>query len=583
MNNKYEWAIEDIYKDENEWQNDYQKVKNSIDFSSYKGNLGDENTFLNCMKKEEELGRILEKLSIYAMMKHDIDTADSNADALVSKIGFLYSKFSQEVAFVSPELTSLKTSVLKGYIQSPKLKDYDYMLKGILKSKSHVLSEKEEKLLAESGETLSTFKEIFTKIDNADLPLGSFIYNGEKIELSHGMYGVLMHETDRNLRKKCFKSYYNAYISLINTITSTYYGNVKKDVFLSRARHYNSCLEKALSSEDVDKKVYSNLTSSVNHALPLLHRYMGEKKKELKLKTMHMYDVYVPTTANAELKLSYEEAFDLVIKGLSPLGTEYADLLKKARDERWISVYETKNKKSGAYSVAVYDTHPFVLLNYQQTTHDVFTIAHELGHSIHSYFSNKNQPYFKADYKIFVAEVASTVNEVLLINYLIKTATDGKLKKYLLSYLLEMIRTTLFRQTQFAEFEEFTHGEVEKGEPLTKDKLCDKYLEINKKYYGKSVISDDEIKYEWARIPHFYRAFYVYKYSTGIISALAIVNKILTEGEPAVKNYFKFLSSGDSDGPVELLKIAGVDLTKKQPFVSAFKTFENALKQFITL
>ncbi|MBQ9514362.1 MAG: oligoendopeptidase F [Clostridia bacterium] len=583
MNGKYEWAIEDIYKTQSDWEKDYNDVKEKVDFTEYKGKLSDPKVFLSCMQKQEQLGRVLEKLSIYAMMRHDVDTADSNADALVSKIEFLYSKFSQEIAFVSPELTSLKTAQLKEYISLPELKDYDYMLKCILKSKAHVLSEKEEKLLAESGETLSTFKEIFTKIDNADLPLPTITHKGDKYQLSHGLYGVLMHDTDRALRKKCFKSYYNAYISMINTISSTYYGNVKKDVFVSKARHYDSCLSRALFCEDVDPKVYHNLTSSVIKALPLLHRYMREKKKALNLKTMHMYDVYVPTTENAELKLSYEEAFELVIKGLSPLGKDYENLLKKARDSRWISVFETKNKKSGAYSVAVYDTHPYVLLNYQKTTHDVFTIAHELGHSIHSYFSNKNQPYFKADYKIFVAEVASTVNEVLLIKYLINTATDKKLKKYLLSYLLEMIRTTLFRQTQFAEFEEFTHGEVEKGEPLTKDKLCEKYLEINKKYYGKSVVSDDEIKYEWARIPHFYRSFYVYKYATGIISALAIADKILNEGEEAVKNYFKFLSSGDSDGPVELLKIAGVDLTKKQPFVSAFKTFSDALKQFIIL
>jgi oligoendopeptidase F len=285
----------------------------------------------------------------------------------------------------------------------------------------------------------------------------------------------------------------------------------------------------------------------------------------------------------AEMKLDYDKAYDLVVEGLAPLGKEYQELLIKAKNERWLDVYETDGKRSGAYSVAVYDTHPYVLLNYQKTTHDIFTIAHEMGHSLHSYFSNRTQPYSKADYRIFVAEVASTVNEVLLIRHLLATEKDVKLKKYLLSYLLEMIRTTLFRQTQFAEFEQFSHQTVENGEPLTKENLSEEYLRLNKKYYGKAVISDGNIQYEWARIPHFYRAFYVYKYATGIISALAIAERILSEGQTAVDDYFKFLSSGGSDGPVELLKIAGVDLTTEKPFKSAFKVFKDTLAEFKSL
>ena len=354
-------------------------------------------------------------------------------------------------------------------------------------------------------------------------------------------------------------------------------------MFLAKARNYSSALTRALDGEDVSAAVYNNLIKTVNAALPSMHRYMSVKKKELKLNKMHMYDVYVPTTDDAEIELEYDDAYNLVIKALSCLGEEYKGLLKKAHDERWLSVKETKNKRSGAYSVAVYDTHPYVLLNYQKTTHDVFTIAHEMGHSIHSYFSNKTQPYMKADYKIFVAEVASTVNETLLLKYLLKEAKDVKLKKYLLSYFLEMIRTTLFRQTQFAEFEEIVHTAAEKGIPLTKDFMCDEYLKLNKKYYGRSVISDDEIKTEWARIPHFYRAFYVYKYATGIISALAISDRILKEGKPAVDDYFKFLSSGGADSPVELLKIAGVNLEKKDAFVSAMNVFKNAIDEFSKL
>ncbi len=580
MNKRYTWATEDIYKNEKAWEEELKRVDEALSFSEFKGKLSNKEQFKLCMKKQEELGRKIEKLSVYAMMKRDEDTADSNSDALMGKITSLSVKFGSESAYIVPELTALSESILKEFILDADLSEYDYFLKTVLKDKAHVLSEKEEILLAQSGEAFSSFKDIFTKIDNADLPLGTINHKGEKIALSHGMYGALMHSEDRALRKKCFKEYYKAYISLINTISATYAGNVKKNVFTARVRNYPSALDMALQNEDVDRSVYQNLIRSVNNSLKYLHEYLKEKKNQLKIKDYHMYDVYASTVADAELKLEYEDAYKLVIEGLAPLGEEYLSLLKKARDERWIDVYEKKGKRSGAYSVAVFDTHPFVLLNYQKTTHDVFTIAHEMGHSIHSYFSNRTQPYMKADYRIFVAEVASTVNEVLLLKHLLKTADNVNMKKFLLSYLMEMIRTTIFRQTQFAEFEEFSHSSLEKGEPLTKEGMCEKYLELNKKYYGKAVISDEEIKYEWARIPHFYRAFYVYKYATGLISALAIAERILTEGEKAVKDYFAFLSSGGSDSPVELLKIAGVDLTSMKPFESAFGVFKDALEQF---
>ena len=583
MQSKYNWAIEEIYASVGEWEKDYKKVEREIDFSEFKGKLNDKKEFLACMKKEERLGRILEKLSVYAMMKHDENTRDSEGDRLYSKITSLGAKFGAQTSFIVTELTSLEQSVLNSYICDKELSDYDYSLKCILKGKEHVLGEKEEELLALSYESFSSFRDIFTKIDNADLDFGFIRHGLKKIPLSHGTYSVCLQSRNRRLRKKAFKKYYKGYVSLINTISSTYYGNVKKNALLAKVRKYNGALDMALSGEDVDQVVYKKLIDSVNGALPLLHKYVCAKKKNLGLKEMHMYDMYVPTVKSADIKLDYEKAYDLVIEGLSVLGPEYVDLLKKARENRWLDVYEKQGKRSGAYSVAVYDTHPYVLLNYQQTTHDVFTIAHEMGHSIHSYYSNKNQPYRKADYKIFVAEVASTVNEVLLIKYLIKKESDKKVKKYLLSYLLEMIRTTLFRQTQFAEFEEFTHRQVENGEPLTKESMCDEYMLLNEKYYGNAVISDEEIKYEWARIPHFYRAFYVYKYATGIISAMAIVKRIAEQGEKAIKDYFRFLSSGSSDGPVELLKIAGVDLTSDKPYELAFSEFEETLNEYINL
>ena len=583
MDKKYCWAVENIYDSIESWEKDFEQVKAQMDFSAFKGKLGEKAQFLACMKEQERVGRVLEKLSVYAMMKHDENTKNAVYDSLSSKIMALGAKLGANTAFVVPELTALTEEKLNSYILDKDLSDYDYFLKCILKDKSHILSEKEERLLAQSSETFASFKDIFGKIDNADLPLGKIKDGKEKIDLTHGTYGVIMHSENRALRKRTFKKYYGAYVSLINVISSTYYGNVKKNVLVANARGYDSVLDMALSNEDVDRVVYENLIQSVDKALPLLHKYMAEKKKLLGLKKMYMYDVYVPVVEGAELKLEYEDAYKLVVDGLSVLGKEYQDLLLKAKNERWLDVYESDGKRSGAYSVAVYDTNPYVLLNYQKTTHDVFTIAHEMGHSIHSYFSNRTQCYAKADYKIFVAEVASTVNEVLLLKHMLATEKDKKLKKYLLSYLLEMIRTTLFRQTQFSEFEDFAHSSVEKGVPLTKENLSEEYLRLNKKYYGKAVDSDGDIKYEWARIPHFYRAFYVYKYSTGIISALAIAERILSEGQPAVNDYFKFLSSGGSDSPVELLKIAGVDLTTKAPFESAFKVFEDTLTQFIQL
>ncbi|MBR2871473.1 MAG: oligoendopeptidase F [Clostridia bacterium] len=583
MDNKYVWATEDIFSSKEEWNKTFSQIEKKLDFSKYKGKLNKKENFFNLQKQLEETSMVIEKLGVYAMMKHDENTKDSVADSMNSKVNSLYAKFSASVSFVSPELTALPESILQSYINDPDLKDYDYYLKTVLKSKAHVLSDNEEKLLAKSAEVFGSFKDIFTKIDNADLPLGKVKTKDGVIPLTHGTYSVLLQDEDQQVRKSAFKKYYKAYVSLINTISATYYGNVKKGVFVANARKYNSALQMALSNEDVNEVVYENLLQTVNDALPTLHKYMQEKKKALGVEKMHMYDIYVPTVANADIKLDYDKAYDLVVEGLAPLGKEYQELLQTARKQRWIDVYEKDGKRSGAYSAGVYTTHPYVLLNYQKTTHDVFTIAHEMGHSMHTYFSNKAQPYAKADYTIFVAEVASTVNEVLLCRHLLSTATDKKLKKYLLSYLLEMIRTTLFRQTQFAEFEHFAHKTVEKGIPLTKDNLSKHYLKLNKKYYGSAIEHDKEIKYEWARIPHFYRAFYVYKYATGIISALAIADRILTEGKPAVDDYFKFLSSGGSDSPVELLKIAGVDLTDKKPFESAFSTFEKVLQEFIEL
>jgi len=578
---EYTWATEDIFATVEEWNQTYDKVDASINFASFAGKLGTKEGLLSFLKAEAEVSLDFERLFIYAHMKQDEDSRNSEYASLMARMNNLFVKFNSTTAFVTPELTALDDTVLESFIADPDFSDYDYMLKGILRQKPHVLSVECEQLLALGGKVYGGFREIFGMLDNADMTFEQIEVDGKPVALSHGMYGVLLSHPDQSVRSNAFKTYYKSYIAHINTLAQIYIGNVNKDIFLSRARKYKGCLDHALSGEDVDEKVYNNLLEAVDKALPIMHDYVCARKATLGVEELHMYDLHVPIVEGAELKLDFEEAFELVKAGLQPLGKDYIALLDKAKAERWMDVEETEGKRSGAYSTGVYALkHPYVLLNYQPTTHDVFTIAHELGHAMHTYHSNKYQPQAKADYKIFVAEVASTVNEVLLLKHILKTCTDVKLKKYLLSYYMDMIRTTLFRQTMFAEFEYLAHSKAEAGEPLTKDGLNAIYLDLNKKYYGEGVIHDDEIQYEWARIPHFYRAFYVYKYATGIISAISIAERIYKEGEPAVKDYFKFLSSGGSDSPVELLKLAGVDLTKTTAFEAAMDSFKSTLEEF---
>ncbi len=578
------WNLSEIVDGEKGFTVIESEILSKLDFSKFEGKLADENVLLECLRYMDDLEIKLEILGVYAMMYRDVDTRNSDANALNSRVDNLFVKYSSSVSFVTPEITALPEEKLKAIIADERFKDYDYQLEQMLKSKPHVLSRDCENILSLGGQVFGGFQEIFTMINNADLAFPEIEVNGEKIKLSHGMYSVCMDSKDRKVRETAFKAFYKAFRDVLNTITATYAGNVNKDVFLTKARKYNSCLERALENEDVPAEVYKNLLKYVNGALPTLHKYVKDRKETLGYDEMHMYDMYVSLVEDAELKLPYEEAFKLVKKGLAPLGEDYGKLLQKAHDEGWIDVEETEGKRSGAYSVGVYGIeHPYVLLNYQPTTHDVFTIAHELGHSMHSYKSDAAQPKSKADYKIFVAEVASTVNEVLLLKYLLKNSTDVKLKKYLCSYYLEMIRTTIFRQTMFAEFEYIAHDSAEKGIPLTKDYLNGEYLKLNKKYYGDAVVSDDEIAYEWARIPHFYNSFYVYKYATGLISAISIAERIYSEGDKAVEDYFRFLSSGASDGPVELLKLAGVDLTKKDAYEAMVKSFETTLAEFESL
>ncbi len=580
---QYKWKIEDIFSCDDEFYSLYKQLKSKIDFKEFKGKLNNAETIKKCYDKLYALILDLEILSVYAMMKRDEDGSNSKSNEMYGLVEEISVVFSTAVSFIDTEITSLDYDKLNELLSSPLLKDYYRDLSRLIDYKPHILGEEAENLLALGGKVFSGFKTAFSMIDNVDLDCPTIKVDGKKVKVTGATYSVLLQNPDVSVRKKAFKSYYKAYEKVLNTITALYSGNVDKNVFITKARKFKSTLERALFAEEVDKSVYDSLLSSVNKALPVLHDYIDVRKNMMGGK-INMYDLYVPLIKGANLELDYKEAYELVIKGLKPLGEDYSNLLKKAYNERWIDVYENDGKRGGAYSVSVYGLkHPYVLLNHTKTTHSVFTIAHEMGHAIHSYKSNEAQKVQTADYKIFVAEVASTVNEILLIKHLINTASDNSVKKYFLSYYLDTIRTTLFRQTMFAEFEHLAHKTAESGKPLTKDYLCKTYYKLNKKYYGKSVTHDKEISYEWARIPHFYNAFYVYKYSTGIISAICIAEKILRDGDKAVNDYFKFLSSGSSDTPVELLKIAGVDLTTETPYEIAMNSFENALNQFKSL
>ena len=580
---QYRWKTEDIFGSDEAWEAAFAALETLPDVSSFRGNLNTAENVAAYFALTDAYEVKLMRVYLYAFLKHDEDVRVTKYNAYVAKVMSLFTRYGAETSFAVPELTALPEETLAAIAADERLKDYDYSLKRLIARKKYVLSEKEELILAQTSEPLSVAGDVFDMLDDAEHNLPYMVYQGKRVRLSHGLYSVIMSGSDREARAKAFKKYYSAYEKIINTLATTYYGNVKKDIFYKNVRGYESCLQAAIFEEDVSRDVYDNLVSAVDTYAPVMHRYMEVRKKTLGLDEMHMYDLYIPLVEDAELRLSFEDAFELVLKGLSPLGEEYNALLRKGRDERWIDVCETEGKRGGAYSIGIYGNHPYVLLNYQQTTHDVFTIAHEMGHALHSYFSNANQPYAKADYKIFVAEVASTVNEVLLLKYLLHTTEDKKLKKYLLNYFMDMIRTTLFRQTQFACFEQEAHAMAERGEPLNKDNLSALYYSLNKKYYGDALTHDKQIAIEWARIPHFYRSFYVYKYATGITAAIAIAGKILSEGKPAVERYFEFLKGGCSTDPVSLLKGAGADLTDKETFASAMREFEAALEEFESL
>lgn len=580
---KFKWKLEDIYSDISLWEQDFKTVKElSAQIQKLKGTLAESaEKLLGCFKKSDELLSLNEKVYVFAKMKRDENNGDHKYQALTDRASSLATEVFAAISFIVPEMLSIPEETLRAYIKENKeLALYLFVIEESLRQKEHILSDKEEQILAMSAEISDTPGDVFTMFNNADIKF-PYIKNeeGEEVEVTKGRYIAFMESKDRRVRKDAFEAVYSTYKKTKNTLATTLTANVKKNRFYSLVRKYPSALAASLDNDNISVSVYDNLIETVNKNLPLLDRYMKLRKKVLKLEELHMYDLYVPMVEEFDKNIPYEEGKAVVVEALKPLGEEYTGYLQKGLSSGWIDVYENEGKTSGAYAWGSYKTHPYVLLNYQDKINDVFTLAHEMGHALHSYYTNMTQPYVYSEYKIFVAEVASTVNESLLMRYLLPRAASKQEKAYLLNHYLEEFRGTVFRQVMFAEFEKAIHQKVEQGEALNSQELCDIYYALNKKYFGETVTVDEDIAMEWSRIPHFYSSFYVYKYATGFSAATAIAEKILTEGKPAVDKYLEFLKSGGSNYPIELLKIAGVDLSAPQPIQDALDVFEKILEE----
>lgn len=585
IDNKYKWNIETMIPDESIIDGALEDIeKQAGEYAkAYGGRLtSDAATLLSAFKERDSIWRELEKIYVYARMRRDEDNSDSRYQAMSSKCNAVIAAVSAALAFFTPELLSASEDDVMGFVdKEPGLEEYRFAIKDTFRQKAHILSQPEENIMAQMSEVTGATNDIFTMLNNADMKFPEITdEDGDKVAVTHGNYITFMESHDRGVRKAAYEAMYDPYKSLINTIATCYNYNTKSDVINARIRKYESARAAALSGDNIPGEVYDNLVNVVNKNLPTMHRYVELRKEMLGLDKMYMYDMYVPLIQLPKKQVPYEEGLDIMRAGLSPLGQEYIDRMNEGISQGWIDVYENKGKTSGAYSFGSYDSYPYILLNYTDTLKDVFTIVHEMGHSMHSSYTRQYQPYIYGSHSIFTAEVASTVNESLLMRYLLDKETDLEMRRYLLNMHLEEFRTTLFRQTMFAEFEDMTHRAIESGQVLTADSMCQQYEELNAKYYGTAVEKDDTIKYEWARIPHFYNAFYVYKYATGYSAATAISNKILTDGEPARKAYIEFLKTGESDYPIQLLKIAGVDMSSPEPVEKAMETFNSLLDEF---
>lgn len=579
---KYKWKLEDIFADNEAWEAEFAEVEAMLPaLSALKEHIADNvDTMRDGLQKIDRASWMLERLFVYARMRRDEDSADSVYQGLASRSQNLAVRLSGALSFLDPLLLSLDEQTLSAYIHAPELTDYSFMLENLLRSKAHVLDEKSERLLSMAGDFSDGAQEIFTMLDNADLKFGEVEHEGRVYPITHAKYMELMQSPDRALREKVYRKYYEAFSGHINTIAATYSTAVRKDIFYAKARGYESARNKALFADNVPPAVYTDLIDTVHENLGTMYDYLRLRGRALGIKNLEMYDVYAPLVPEVDAQYTYEQAQDIVLEALGALGEDYTGMLRRAYADGWIDVYETPGKRSGAYSWGVYGTHPYVLLNHRSDLDSVFTLAHELGHAMHTFYSDGAQPYAKAGYAIFVAEVASTVNEILLTKHLLRTVSDPALKKYVLNHYIDQFRTTVLRQTMFAEFEMQAHAKAERGEALTVEALNGLYFDLNRLYYGKEMGDDPTIQYEWARIPHFYTAFYVYKYATGFSCASAIVRKLETEPGMLAK-YKAFLQAGGSDYPMEILKKAGIDVSEAVRL--CMQEFADALRQFEAL
>ena len=586
IDNEFKWAVNDIYSSDNAWEEDYQKLISQTEKPcEYQYILTESaDNLYNVLRELNDTDYLVERLYVYAFMRYYEDTANSMYQDMSGRAQAAAAKCAEKYAFVEPAILSMDENVLYEYLKDDRLKLYKHMIDDMLSQKEHSLSEKEEVLLAKASQVMSVPNEIFSKFNNADVHFGSIIdESGNKVELTNGTYVKYMQSQQRSVRKEAFECLYKEYEQHINTLAACFYGNVKQAVFRAEARKYESTLHMYLSDSFIPVDVYKNLINTVDDNLNLMHRYVDIRKKVLGVDELHFYDIYAPMVADYEWKVTYDEARQMVLEALAPMGEEYVAKVKEGFETGWVDVYENKGKRTGAFSWGAYGTHPYVFLNFSGTLDDVFTIIHEMGHAMHTYYSNSNQPYIYAGYKIFVAEVASTCNEALLMNYLLescKNDKDDKRRKYLLNHYFEQFKGTLFRQTMFAEFEMTAHKMVEEGNVLTADNLCDVYRKLNEKYFGSECVIDDEIAYEWARIPHFYTPFYVYQYATGYSAAIAIAAGILKGDKNIKEGYRKFLSGGCNMHPIELLKLCGIDMEKPDVVQSALDVFKELLTEW---
>lgn len=577
------WNVEALYPDLESWQKQFDQVARESkhphwpEIEMFRGSLdkGPEK-LRQALELILSLDRTLSKLYTYAHLRHDEDITQDTFKAAFSRISAIIYDFRQEVSWFDPEILALSDETLKNYLSSPVLASYKFHLEKIIRMKPHTLSSDGEELLALAGKALQTSHKTFSALSDADFKFGKvFDQKGIEKELTHGLFGVYIRSEDRVLRKNAFQHYHLKYKSYENTLAELISGQVNKNIFQSRAKKYNSSLEASLFIHQIPTSVYHALITAVNQRLPSLHRYLDLRRRMLNLEELHLYDVYVPLTPQLDIRMNYADAEELIIKSSLPLGEDYQRMLKKGlKEQRWVDRYENLNKRSGAYSSGCFDSMPYILMNYKNVMRDVFTLAHEAGHSMHSLLSRMTQPYHDADYPIFVAEVASTFNEELLMQEMLKLYPGKKEQMFLINQKIEDIRTTLFRQTMFAEFELRIHQLAEEGVPLTPKTLKDEYRALNAKYFGPQVVIDEEIDIEWARIPHFYYNFYVYQYATGISAALALTNKVIEGGSPAQQAYLSFLKGGGSHYPLDLLRMAGVDMSTSEPVSSAIDKFD---------